>query len=123
MIEVKELTAGKAKELYDCHKLSFFENDSKAICAADGEAVLGTCLYDIKPQSVTIRLIDPKDDLTMADSMLRSALFIAANRGIMEAYFSEPIEAELIKRLGFLGNEANRTIDITNLFNPCGCKK
>ena len=122
MVEVKGFSADKTMELYGKYGISYFEDISKAIGACDNEKVPGTCLYDIKPSSVTIRLIDPKEDLTMADSMLRSALFIAANRGIMEAYFQEPVETQLIKNLGFLGNEADKTIDITNLFNPCGCK-
>ncbi len=123
MVEVKELSAAKAEDLYKVSSLNYSATTSKAIAALDGENCLGTCLYDITDSSVTIRMLDPATDLTMADSMLRSALFIAANRGIMEAYFKEPVEAELIKRLGFLGNEDNKTIDITNLFNPCGCKK
>ena len=122
MVEVKELTLENAREIYSCHKLKFVEDESKAICAIDQETVLGTCLYDINSGSITLRLIDPIDDITMADSMLRSALFIAANRGIMEAYFKEPVTAELIKKLGFLGSEKKKTIDITNIFNPCACK-
>ncbi len=122
MVEVKEFSVDKAIELYNKNSLSYSEDISKAIGVFDNEEILGTCLYDITPGTITIRQIDPKDNLTMADSLLRSALFIAANRGIMEAYWCEPLEADLIKRLGFLGNEANKTIDITNLFNPCGCK-
>lgn len=122
MVEVKYLPKERAEQLYKENNLTFNQETSAAISAFNGEDVLGTCLYELTDVSVTIRLIVPKNDLTMADSMLRSALFIAANRGIMEAYFSEPVTAELIKKLGFLGNEANKTIDITNLFNPCGCK-
>ena len=123
MVEVKEFSSATAEDLYKAGGLEYNPEVSKAIAALDGENTLGTCLYDITDSSITIRFLNPSTDFTMADSMLRSALFIAANRGIMEAYFLEPVKAELIKRLGFLGNEANKTIDITNLFNPCGCKK
>ena len=122
MVEVKELSSEKVQQLYNENNLSYSEKTAAAISAFDCETSLGTCLYDMTSIAITIRLILPDDNLTMADSMLRSALFIAANRGIMEAYFSEPVTAELIKKLGFLGNEEKRTIDITNLFNPCGCK-
>ncbi len=122
MVEVKEFSADKTMELYGKYGISYFEDISKAIGAFDNEKVLGTCLYDITDTVVTVRLINPDADLTMADSMLRSALFIAANRGIMEACFTEPVTAKLIKRLGFLGNQERKAIDITNLFNPCGCK-
>ena len=122
MVEVKELSSEKVQQLYSENNFSYAKETAAAITAFDGETALGTCLYDMTPKAITIRLISPDDNLTMADSMLRSALFIAANRGIMEAYFSEPVTVELIKRLGFLGNEEKKTIDITNLFNPCGCK-
>lgn len=122
MVEVKELSSEKVQQLYSENNLSYVKETAMAISAFDGEVSLGTCLYDMTSTAITIRLILPNDNLTMADSMLRSALFIAANRGIMEAYFLEPVSVELIKRLGFLGNESTKTIDITNLFNPCGCK-
>ena len=122
MVEVKELSKEKAKSLFCENNLSFCEETAFAISALDGEETLGTCLYDMTSSSVTVRFIDPVNDLTMADSMLRSALFIAANRGIMEAYFDAPVTVELVKKLGFLGNADNKTIDITNLFNPCGCR-
>ena len=122
MIEVKELSSEKAQQLYKENNLSYAEETAAAISAFDGEVSLGTCLYDMTSTAITIRLILPSDDLIMADSMLRSALFVAANRGIMEAYYSEAVTTELINKLGFLGNEGKRTIDITNLFNPCGCK-
>lgn len=122
MVEVKELSVDKVQQLYSENNLEFCDETAAAISAFDGEKVLGTCLYDITATAVTIRLILPSNDLTMADSMLRSALFIAANRGIMEAYFKKPVTEELIKKLGFLGNAEKKTIDITNLFNPCGCK-
>jgi len=122
MVEVKELTSEKVQQLYNENDISYDDKTAAAISAFDGAESIGTCLYDITDTAITIRNIVPSNDLTMADSMLRSALFIAANRGIMEAYFSEPVGVELIKRLGFLGNEEEKTIDITNLFNPCGCK-
>ena len=85
--------------------------------------MLGTLLYETANGKMDIIKILPQDDKLMADSMLRSALFIAANRGIFDVFWKETVPDELIKQLGFVKNITNKSIDVTNLFSSCkNCK-
>ena len=124
MVEVKNIEKSEALDLFKEKNIGYHESESYALCAKDGDSLLGYCLYDIREGKITVRLIEPEKDILIADGLLRSALFVAANRGIMEAEYEETVSAELIMRLGFSNNKQNNTIDISNLFSSCeNCKK
>lgn len=124
MVEVKNIEKSETLDLFKAKNITYHETESFAMCAKDGASVLGYCLYDIREGKIIVRLIEPEKDILIADGLLRSALFVAANRGIMEAEYEETVSAELIMRLGFSNNKQNNTIDISNLFSSCeNCKK
>ncbi len=123
MVETKLLEKDAAKSLYESRNMVFKEDICEAMVLVDKENILGVCLFEIENGKITIASLSPESDVMLADGVLRSALFIAANRGIMEADYSEGVSGDLIKRLGFAGAQ-NNSIDITNLFSSCGnCKK
>ena len=123
MVEVKAVSPDKAKEV--CENIGLeYKSGTSVLLATEGDKMLGSCVYDVADNVMTIRNITPEDDFVMADSLLRSALFVAANKGIFDVYWAENIKAELISKLGFIKNASNCSIDVTNLFSSCeNCKK
>lgn len=123
MVEVKAVSSDIAK--IKCEEIGLeYKAGTSVLQAIEGENILGSCVYDVNEGVMTLRDISPEDDFIMADSLLRSALFIAANKGIFDVYWSQNIKAELILKLGFVKNITNCSIDITNLFSSCeNCKK
>ena len=123
MVEVKAVSLDIAKEF--CENIGLeYKDGTSVLQAIEGEKILGSCVYDVNEGVMTLRVISPQEDFIMADSLLRSALFVAANKGIFDVYWSKNIKAELILKLGFVKNITNCSIDITNLFSSCeNCKK
>lgn len=122
MVEVKKLEKDETKAEFQKADIPFSDN-CFAIAAKQGDEVLGTLLYETANGKMDIIKILPQDDKLMADSMLRSAMFIAANRGIFDVFWKETVPDELIKQLGFVKNITNKSIDVTNLFSSCkNCK-
>lgn len=91
---------------------------SGAVVAKSGEEVLGFCLYELYKTGITILHIFPKDDLPLADGILRSALNIAALRGALDARYVK--DDALFRKLGFILNEKDKKLDIDKLFRGCG---
>ncbi len=122
MVEIKKIPQNDAEAQFATAGLAFGES-CFAIAAKDGEAVIGLCLFRQTESEMVILHISPDGDFAMADGMLRSALFIAANAGITDVFWDGNVKDELIKRLGFVKNITNRSIDVTNLFSSCeNCK-
>lgn len=97
--------------------------ESSAVAARFGDELLGYCLYDINEKNIVIRALDPEDDIMLADGILRSALHVAAERSAMDARFADSAPEELLKKLGFILDIDERTIDIDKLFGGCSCGK
>lgn len=124
MVEVNKTTPENTKNICKTADLEYREGITTAILAVEKGKDLGSCIYDIKADEMIIRHINPSEDFIMADSLLRSALFIAANKGIMDVFWADNISEELILKLGFVKNLTNCSIDVTNLFSSCkNCKK
>ena len=121
MVEVKKQNPEIAREYCEEFGIEYITGETELISAKDGSKTIGNCVFDLTEEKITIKFIEPEKE---ADSMLRSALFIAANKGIMEAFYKEPVKSDLISRLGFVKNLTDCSIDITNLFLNCeNCKK
>ncbi len=100
-----------------------FTGDAGMVTAKSGEEILGRCLYYLTESQMTVLLLEPKDDLLMADGVLRSALHIAAERFVLDAVYGENTESEIFKKLGFIKDEKERKLDTDKLFGGCNCKK
>ena len=91
----------------------------ECIVAKDKEDVLGFCLFTVTDKEIKIHEICPKDDVMMADGILRSALHVASERFIFKAYYDNDSLEEVINKLGFLKEKETREIDIDKLFRSC----
>jgi hypothetical protein len=123
MIEIHpERKKDKLQELYSTANITMTDS-SIAIVAADGDEVLGSCLFDLG-YSVIIHDITPKDDVAFADGLLRSALHVGVENGVMTAFYSDTAPENLIKNLGFIKNADTKELDVEKLFKSCcSCEK
>lgn len=83
---------------------------------------LGYCLYYLDEKSICILDLEPQNDIMLADGVLRSALHVAAERSAMDARYASTAPKELFKKLDFIKNEDEQTLNIDKLFGGCGCK-
>lgn len=112
----------EAKALFEKENLEFCEF-SDCLCAKDREEVLGYCLFDIKDNIMTIRAIEPQNDLMLLDGILRSTLHIAASRNLTEAVYTDKAPEKIFRTLGFVKEE--NKLNIAKLYESgcSGCKK
>ena len=108
------------QRIFSQHSLAADEY-SGVVCARFNDEVLGCCLYSLYEKSICILDVEPKDDIMLADGILRSALHIAARRGIGDAYYSEKAPEEVFSKLGFIKDRSERKLDIDKLFSGCKC--
>lgn len=121
MITLKE-EKNKAETLFLENNISYNENSS-CLVAADKDEILGFCLFDIDNKRMLIKYIEPLNDVFLADGVLRSTLHIAAERGVMNAFYEDTVSAEFLKKIGFIKNENEKSLDIDKLFKSCcDCK-
>lgn len=124
MVEVKATTNENGQAVCNSLGLEYIEGETTVLLATEKDKQIGSCVYDVKGDVMTLRDITPADDYVMADSLLRSALFVAANKGIFNVCWAEKVSADLVLKLGFVKNITNCSIDVTNLFSSCeNCKK
>ncbi|MBE6733011.1 MAG: hypothetical protein E7561_03340 [Ruminococcaceae bacterium] len=115
----------RIKELFLENDLEFLENSCAVIALCDDE-VLGCCLYDLYEESdrkIVVHKVFPDSDIMLADGILRSALHVAAERSIMDAFYSDSAPKELFLKLGFIKSEPEKRLDIDKLFGGCNCSK
>ena len=119
MIEIHPLRdREKLEVLYNKYSVPFGA-DSIAIIASDREEILGCCLLDLDESKQTVNFIEPQGDLMFADELLRSALHVAVENGIMSAFYSENAPVLLFEKLGFIKNAETRELNIEKLFTSC----
>lgn len=113
----------RIKELFLENGL-FFGDNSSAVTALCDDEVLGYCLYDFYEEDerkIVIHKVSPENDIMLADGILRSALHVAAERSIMDAFYSDSAGEELFERLAFIKSEKEKRLDIDKLFGGCHC--
>lgn len=93
--------------------------NSGCVTAKDRNEILGRCLYELTDKGILILDIEPKDDIMLADGILRSALHVAASKSAMDARYAETAPEDLFIKLGFVKNKQERTLDIDLLFGGC----
>lgn len=96
-----------------------FTEFSGCVKAKCGEEVLGFCLYSLDKSGIVIYKIVPENDLSLADGILRSTLHVAAERSIMNAFYSGGDIEKLCEKLGFVKDRAEKRLNINRLFESC----
>ena len=101
-----------------------FTEFSGCVKAKCGEEVLGFCLYDLDKTGIVIYKIIPENDLMLADGILRSTVHGAAERCIMNAFYSGEDTESLCDKLGFIVDGGEKRLNINKLIESCcSCKK
>ncbi len=95
---------------------------SGCVIAKTGDSELGYCLYRLNSESITVFVVEPQDDIMLADGILRSALHVAAENFVLDAFYTENSPVDLFRKLCFIKNETERRLNIDKLFGGCGCK-
>ena len=119
MIEIKTVQAyDELKKIYADRKIEFTDF-CMAIKAKDGDVDVGICLFLLKPDGIYIKDIEPKDDLLLADGVLRSALHVAVFHNVNNAYYESTAPVDVFKKLDFILDVDNKTLNINKLFESC----
>ena len=119
MIEIHPLRdIENLKKLYKKSNVQM-SDCSMAIVASDNDEVLGYCLFDMRDNDLMIFSIEPTDDVSFADGLIRSALHVGVENGRMTAFYSENAPEKLFSTLGFIKNAEKRELNVNKLFSSC----
>lgn len=119
ILDEKEKTA----RLFKDNNIEQNEN-SLCLIAKDGEKDLGFSLFDITKEKMLIKYIEPLNDLSLADGILRSTLHIAAQRFVTDVYYDTTTDKDVFEKLGFIKDKSKKTLNIDKLFMSCqSCKR
>lgn len=92
-----------------------------AVAAYDGPERLGYCLFSLDDKGITVRALEPQNDLPLADGILRSALFVASQRGIRDAFYSIDAPEALFVALEFVSDAKEKRLNLGKLTEGCAC--
>ena len=96
-----------------------YNENSRAVCCKDGDEILGFCLYDLENDKITVKFIHPLDDISLADGILRSTLHQATEKSILNAFYTDTMPCDFLKKINFIKNEEEKRLDIDKLFKSC----
>lgn len=120
------LTAIKEKQkIIEIFKEKQIEYDDYSGCllACEKDNILGLCLYRLDAKKMVVLYIEPMEDIALADGILRSTLHIAAERSVMNAFYADSIPVDFLKKINFIKDESEKSLDIDKLFKSCcDCK-
>lgn len=110
----------KIEELFKKHNL-ITDEFSGCVIASQKDECLGYCLYRFTKSSMTIFAVEPQSDVPLADGILRSALHVAAENFVLDAFYDDCAPIRLLKTLDFIKNEDEKRLNIDKLFGGCNC--
>lgn len=110
----------RVEELFCRHNLQT-DRFSSCVIASSGDEVLGYCLYRLDTKTITVFAVEPQNDLMLADGILRSALHVAAENFVLQAFYDECAPIDMFNKLGFIKNAEEKRLDIDKLFGGCNC--
>lgn len=116
VLPIKE--TDEVKKLFSLHSLSFGEFSGGVSAVCDGK-LLGYCLFELDDKKMTVLELVPKDNLSLADGILRSALHNAVCKKVIRAEYSDSSPVTIFEKLGFILNPEEKTLDISKLFKSC----
>ena len=94
---------------------------SGCVIARAGNEVLGYCLYRLTKKEMVIFAVEPQGDIPLADGILRSALHVAAENFVLDAFYDDCAPIELFELLCFIKNKDEKRLNIDKLFGGCNC--
>ena len=110
----------KIEELFGKHKL-LTDEFSGCVMAYQKDEVLGYCLYSLTPKNITVFTLEPQADIPLADGILRSALHVAAENFVLDAFYADCAPVDLFSMLGFIKDDTEKRLNIDKLFGGCNC--
>lgn len=110
----------KVIELFNKHNIETDEFSS-CVIASEKDKVLGYCLYSLTPKTMTVYAVEPQNDIPLADGILRSALHVAAENFVLDAFYDDCAPVELFKTLDFIKTVDEKRLNIDKLFGGCNC--
>lgn len=113
--------SAKLREIFFQHGAEFNDN-AGCVIACFGDEVIGSCLYYLDKESITVLHVEPTEDIMLADGILRSALHVAAELFVFKAFYTKDAPEDLFSHLGFVKDRSGRTLDMDKLFKGCDCK-
>lgn len=112
----------KIREIFKEKKIEY-DDYSGCLRATESDKVLGLCLYRLDAKKMVVLYIEPMEDIALADGILRSTLHIAAERSVMNAFYADSIPVDFLKKINFIKDESEKSLDIDKLFKSCcDCK-
>lgn len=93
--------------------------DSSGLWAKNGDQMIGYSLFDIDTEKMTVRFIEPINDIALADGILRSTLHVAAERFVMNTFYADSVPEDFLNKIGFIKDEKEKRLDIDKLFKSC----
>lgn len=110
----------KITELFNKHNIETDEFSS-CVIARTGDEVLGYCLYRLDSKTIIVFAVEPQGDIMLADGILRSALHVAAENFVLDAYYDDRAPIDLFRKLDFIKNANEKRLNIDKLFGGCNC--
>ena len=107
-------------DLFDKHGIET-DDSSGCVIASTDDKVLGYCLYRLDTKAITIFTVEPQSDIMLADGILRSALHVAAENFVLNAFYDDCAPKELFSTLDFIKNADEKQLNIDKLFGGCNC--
>ena len=118
MLYLGPINHEESKTYFDKANIKFNEN-SGCVCCKDGNEILGFCLYDLDNEKMTVKYIEPLNDISLADGILRSTLHIAAERSILNAFYLDTVPEDFLEKINFIKDKNEKQLDIEKLFKSC----
>ena len=110
--------ANTVAALYQKH-LQPVTPESRLIRAMLGEECLGYCLFSIVGEKALVHTVVPAEDFMLADGLLRSALHVACQQGVAEAFYTDPLFEPLYEKIGFIQDKTEHRLKLNNLYSGC----
>ena len=106
------------KNLFSKNDIEYSEFSGCVTADSNGE-ILGYCLYELTDKKMTVHFIEPINNISLADGILRSTLHVAAEKSIMDAFYSETLPEDFLQKIGFIKDRDEKTLEINKLFQSC----
>ncbi len=122
---ISVLPSKNKEEIHTLFKKHNLETDefSGCVIATENDRVVGYCLYRLTSENITVLDIEPKNDLPLADGVLRSALHVAAENFVLDAFYTDASPVDIFEKLDFIKNADEKRLNIDKLFGGCNCGK